>query len=1364
MPKDDELKNRLDELFSSGFEETDKPSTSSQPVDVASGSASSMVEEQLNRRIRELDCLSDIGHRIDEHPPLDDFLTWVTSHVPSGMEHPEICKAAIVINNKTYGDPIVLSLPRRIAAGIRIGEELLGYLYMAYRDNQYFLDEESSFIGAVVSRISGYIESIQLLNELQGRTKELTILNEMGMALSLKVVEEEIIESIYTFSSRLVDVENFYVAIYDEINQELSFPIIYTDFERQEPFRRSLRKGMTEYVIRTKEPLLLVENTVEKMQQLGIEFIALGDDTPALSWLGVPMLHLNQVLGIIAIQSIKEEKKYNEHDRNLLLSIARQAAIALANARAFSEVQTTGQKLRSEEESLTHERSLLRTIIDNIPDVVYYKDTQSRMVVANAAQARLLGAKSPDDLVGKTDHDFFPTELAEKYYNDEQEIIKLGRSLIGIEEPTIDILGNKKWISTTKVPLTNELGEIVGIVGMGRDITEKKEAEESIAKRAVELESVAKLSTDISTILDPDELLQTFVDNMNTMFGFYHSQIYLLDKSKGSLTLSAGAGEVGKKLTSQGWEIPLGREQSLVARTARERHGVITNNVELDLGFLRNPLLPETHIEMTVPIIAGEDLLGVLDIQAIKGNKFDEEDLSIHTTLSSQIAVALQNARLYQQVQHSLEEAEALFTGSEHIIHASTSNETLQAIVNSTLAHNFDRANIFMFDEPWIDTPPDFFRVEAVWEADYKTPRVSVGTTYRREQIPYHKFVQRDEPTFIEDVTKNGLIGEDLKQIMIQMGMSSLAVFPLISGDQWIGVVTFQSNKVIDLPDREIRKIDSLVGQAAVVIQNTKLLQSMEDRLIELEKLQRTLSRESWSSYLSNLQDTHRGYLYDQISLQDISISDITRDADAAVNIIRNENTNLPQAINMEYPLQVSGFTIGGLGIVEEERLYITPEDETFLEDVAAQVSQALERARLLEQTQKSAVELQTVAQVSTAASSNLNPQSLLQEVVDLAKTRFGLYHAHIYLLDDTGHRLELTAGSGEIGRSMTNEGWFIEIDEETIVSRAAKTRQGQIVNDVQQEINFLPNPLLPDTTSEMAVPMVVGQRVLGVFDVQSEVVNRFNDADLQTFTTLATQTAVALQNARLYAEQSKTVDRLRELDHLKSSFMANMSHELRTPLNSILGFTQVILEGIDGPLTEYMESDLQLIEKNGQHLLNLINEVLDMAKIESGRMSLSIEPIDLRTLLEDVFETTSTQANDKNLYLYMEADESSSLQINGDSMRLRQVMLNLISNAVKFTEHGGITVKVDRLPEKVSLKFIDTGIGIPPDKLEMVFEAFSQVDSTTTRKAGGTGLGLPISRRLVEMHGGRLWAESSGISGEGSIFTLELPIQPVSK
>jgi len=345
----------------------------------------------------------------------------------------------------------------------------------------------------------------------------------------------------------------------------------------------------------------------------------------------------------------------------------------------------------------------------------------------------------------------------------------------------------------------------------------------------------------------------------------------------------------------------------------------------------------------------------------------------------------------------------------------------------------------------------------------------------------------------------------------------------------------------------------------------------------------------------------------------------------------------------------------------------------------------------------------------------------------------------------------------------MVEEGQPVHLNQgKSLVARAACRRGYVIENDAGTNENRIPHPLLPDTRSQIVVPMIAGDDLLGVMDFQSKEVNRFTQEDVRTYTTLAAQTAVALQNANLYVEQAATVERLRELDHLKSDFLANMSHELRTPLNSILGFTDVMLLGIDGELTEQMQNDLGLIEKNGKHLLGLINDVLDMAKIESGRMRLGVDVFELRELLSEAIELSSSLAREKGTMVEMEMPEEQSIIIRADRIRLKQVLINLLGNGIKFTEEGRVWVSAQSREEWVRIEVQDTGLGIPKEKLEMIFESFSQVDTTTTRKVGGTGLGLPISRSLVEMHGGRLWAESPGIPGEGSTFIIELPLKTV--
>jgi signal transduction histidine kinase/CheY-like chemotaxis protein len=246
----------------------------------------------------------------------------------------------------------------------------------------------------------------------------------------------------------------------------------------------------------------------------------------------------------------------------------------------------------------------------------------------------------------------------------------------------------------------------------------------------------------------------------------------------------------------------------------------------------------------------------------------------------------------------------------------------------------------------------------------------------------------------------------------------------------------------------------------------------------------------------------------------------------------------------------------------------------------------------------------------------------------------------------------------------------------------------------------------------------------------------------------------IELANKRLQEQNIK----LKENDRLKSEFLANMSHELRTPLNAIIGFSRVILKGIDGPITELQRTDLTSIHNSGKHLLALINDVLDLAKIESGKLQLQLEELDVREVSEGVLSTCQALIKDKKVKLIEEIDPDLP-HIIADKTRFRQILLNILSNAIKFTYEGSITLKIKSLPRKKSIliSVSDTGIGIKSEDLPKVFEKFRQVDGSSTRREGGTGLGMPITKEFVEIHGGRIWVESK--FDVGSTFYVELPV-----
>ncbi len=258
----------------------------------------------------------------------------------------------------------------------------------------------------------------------------------------------------------------------------------------------------------------------------------------------------------------------------------------------------------------------------------------------------------------------------------------------------------------------------------------------------------------------------------------------------------------------------------------------------------------------------------------------------------------------------------------------------------------------------------------------------------------------------------------------------------------------------------------------------------------------------------------------------------------------------------------------------------------------------------------------------------------------------------------------------------------------------------------------------------------------------------------LQTF---ATQSALAIQNARLFREIEDKSGQLEAANRHKSEFLANMSHELRTPLNAIIGFSEVLLERMFGELNEKQNEYVDDVLSSGRHLLSLINDILDLSKVEAGRMDLELAQFDLPLAVENTITLVREGASRHGISLHREVDKRLG-DFVGDERKIKQILLNLLSNAVKFTPEGGrVEVKAVLADGSVEISVSDTGIGIAPEDQEKIFEEFRQVGTDYAQKREGTGLGLTLTKKFVEIHGGKIWVESE--QGKGSTFKFTLPI-----
>ena len=297
----------------------------------------------------------------------------------------------------------------------------------------------------------------------------------------------------------------------------------------------------------------------------------------------------------------------------------------------------------------------------------------------------------------------------------------------------------------------------------------------------------------------------------------------------------------------------------------------------------------------------------------------------------------------------------------------------------------------------------------------------------------------------------------------------------------------------------------------------------------------------------------------------------------------------------------------------------------------------------------------------------------------------------------------------------------------------------------------------LEEIHAALIVPLKIENKLTGILLVGEKLSGEiFDDQELEVLAVLANQVAISLENARLYEELSASNAQLMQASRLKSQFLASMSHELRTPLNSIIGFSKVMLNRLDGDLTERQETYIRSVHNSGTHLLQLINGILDFSRIEAGKLEMMSEELDIHELIDECIESSMPLARGKQLKL----EKNVPLELPrlvADRTKVKQILLNLLSNAIKFTAQGRVAVSVQAEPGAVRVKVSDTGIGIRAEDLARLFEPFQQLDNPVTRGAGGTGLGLAISKKFVELHGGRIWAESR--ESQGSTFHFTLPL-----
>jgi len=472
----------------------------------------------------------------------------------------------------------------------------------------------------------------------------------------------------------------------------------------------------------------------------------------------------------------------------------------------------------------------------------------------------------------------------------------------------------------------------------------------------------------------------------------------------------------------------------------------------------------------------------------------------------------------------------------------------------------------------------------------------------------------------------------------------------------------------------------------------------------------------------------------------------------------------------LSVPLLREGQSIGFFLLRRPEVRPFTDKQIALAQSFAAQAVIAIENVRLFQELQartrelaRSVDELKALGEVGRAVSSTLDLETVLSTIVSQASQLSGTDGGAMYEYDGETEEFHLRAT-----QNLAQE--FVELLRSTpirkgegAVGRMAITFEPMQIPDVEQDASYQ-SRLRSATLAEgyhalLAVPLLRENQIIGTLIVNRKTPGEFAPAIIELLRTFAAQSALAIQNAQLFQELEEKSRQLEIADRHKSEFLASMSHELRTPLNAVIGFSEVLLDRMFGELNTKQEEYLQDILSSGRHLLSLINDILDLAKIEAGRMELEVTDFNLPQAIDNAITLIRERAARRAITLGVDVDPQLG-EIKGDERKVKQVLLNLLSNAIKFTPEGGHVGVHAALADGVAeISVTDTGVGIAPEDHEAVFEEFRQVGSDYAKKHEGTGLGLALSRRFVELHGGEIWVKSQ--LGQGATFTFTLPVKP---